>query len=454
MNIVLKWMVLAGFWFLLLVPGGLGEDLRTRAEAEVLVEQAYLDVLHRHPEPRGLTTHVDLLLGGMPIENLRSALAESGEGKRVTQRVRRRTGLLLFPGVILSVFLLVVFIRSGSGKEFVFKTILLFLSLGVACLVAEMALRAQASWRSQQTTEAWKNIEGAKRPNTNALVTLKDVIHLSANSNIIYEMFPNLDVRFLGRAMHTDGEGFRVTPGSEETPDAFRIVGLGDSVMFGWGVADEETYLSHLCGQWKQKKGGPVAVWNTCVPGYNTTMEVETLEAKLLSKAPNLVLLHYVDNDLGLPNFIPQKDESVRQTKSLLIAAVSGWRGGRKRAATFERLVRRKGPTPEAYAHMVGESACSDQIRRLASLSAHHGFDVVVICNWAAPDFLAAVAEDVGIPIIELGGMIRRYREESQIKGFQGSVLTVSQSDPHYSALAHELIADEVLRRLQEEGLY
>jgi hypothetical protein len=313
------------------LPSGAGQaDPGSEGRAEQLIEEAYLDILHRHPDPAGLDTHVDLLREGVRIDDIRTALADSDEGRRVAERTRQRTILLAAPAACVAVFLGVVFIRSRNNKEFVFKTILLLLSVGMVCGVAEVGLRVQANWRGQQTAEAWKNIEGARKPNPDSLVTLKDVIHLSSHPDIVYELFPHLRVRFLGKAMHSDESGFSITPGSEEGSKAFRIVGLGDSVMFGWGVADEETYLVHLCEKIKATRGEKVTVWNTSVPGYNTTMEVETMEQKMLSRRPDLVLLHFVENDLGLPNFIPQKDESLTETRSYLVAALSRWRGGRR----------------------------------------------------------------------------------------------------------------------------
>jgi hypothetical protein len=86
-------------------------------------------------------------------------------------------------------------------------------------------------------------------------------------------------------------------------------------------------------------------------------------------------------------------------------------------------------------------------------MSTEHGFDVAIICNWSAPAFLASTGKALGIPIIELGPMIKAYRQKHTIKEYMGSVLTVDKRDSHFSAHAHELVADEVFRRLKEEGM-
>jgi hypothetical protein len=65
-----------------------------------------------------------------------------------------------------------------------------------------------------------------------------------------------------------------------------RIVGIGDSVLFGSGVAHGDTFLAVLENLLAAAlPGRRVSTVNTGVPGYNTTMEVATLEQKCLDLA-------------------------------------------------------------------------------------------------------------------------------------------------------------------------
>jgi hypothetical protein len=420
----------------------------TPEQAKAEVERVFLEVLQRYPDEQGLKTHARFLMEGKSVEWLEKTLAESSEGKRVAERRRRRGWVVAVPVAVLAVAFLVVFLRRKSAKDFVFKTALILLPLVVAACLLEIGLRFRAGRFARKTAEAWRNVEGARRPGPNASATLRDVIHLSPHDDVVYEMFPDLCVRFLGKRLTTDEQGFRVTPGSADDPGVPCIVGLGDSVMFGWGVADEDTYLARLCSRL-----APVKVINTAVPGYNTVMQAATLERKALRHRPDLVLLHFVENDLHLPNFIPREDPTIRRTRSYLLAEWSQWLGGRWRAHTFARLARSDGTVPAACAHMVGEEACVRSLRKLAGLAQTYDFRVAVICNWTAPAFLQSAATDLEFPVIELGETIRSYRAEHDIKGFEGSVLTVSRHDPHYSALAHGLVAETIYQRLKSEGL-
>ena len=86
--------------------------------------------------------------------------------------------------------------------------------------------------------------------------------------------------------------------------------------MFGWGVDDDETYLTRLT-QRLTEHFSPVR-WealNTVVPGYNTVMEVETLRRRALHYGPDLVLVHYVGNDRRLPYFLAEASESTMRMR-------------------------------------------------------------------------------------------------------------------------------------------
>jgi hypothetical protein len=58
---------------------------------------------------------------------------------------------------------------------------------------------------------------------------------------------PNLTVTFLNQTVTINANGFRGDSiPIAKNPRSIRIIGIGDSVMFGWGVKDEETYLAIL----------------------------------------------------------------------------------------------------------------------------------------------------------------------------------------------------------------
>ena len=104
----------------------------------------------------------------------------------------------------------------------------------------------------------------------------------------IYELIPNTKVvlkNWLGRQdtpLELNGDGFRDRDYAKpKPPGVHRVVGIGDSFMFGWGLKPGKDYLSLL--EERLAAEAPTARWevlNMGVPGYNTAMEVETLKAR------------------------------------------------------------------------------------------------------------------------------------------------------------------------------
>jgi lysophospholipase L1-like esterase len=82
--------------------------------------------------------------------------------------------------------------------------------------------------------------------------------------------------------------------------DAFTIVGLGDSIMYGVGQKREQTYLEQARHALAEHGAGAVDVVNLAVPGYNTLQE-DAVHRELGDRlAANLVLLHYWSDDARL----------------------------------------------------------------------------------------------------------------------------------------------------------
>jgi lysophospholipase L1-like esterase len=104
----------------------------------------------------------------------------------------------------------------------------------------------------------------------------------------------------LGAAASTDAFGQRVRVGPPEEPGATRIVVLGDSVAFGFGLADDETIgsaLEELLAS--ASAGGPRPVVRTVAsPGWNARNAFRYLTAHLGRLRPDVVLFLPVGNDL------------------------------------------------------------------------------------------------------------------------------------------------------------
>ena len=105
--------------------------------------------------------------------------------------------------------------------------------------------------------------------------------------------------------IHTNSGGFRVSPTRQEfgkgKPDnTFRILLLGPSFAFGWGVNYEETFaaqLQRILADRHFAKGSRIEVLNHGVPGLPAANELAWLKHVGNDYAPNLVI-HFVYGSL------------------------------------------------------------------------------------------------------------------------------------------------------------
>jgi hypothetical protein len=294
---------------------------------------------------------------------------------------------------------------------------------------------------------------------------LGNVVSLSADSRIVYELVPGLDVTFLDVPLRTNADGFRgpLVPAARTRP-AVRVVGLGDSVMFGWGVSEEDTYLARAVPLLEATSPGVAwEVVNTAVPGYNTVMEVATLEAKGLRFDPDLVILNFVGNDLGLPNFIEEEPDVLSLRRSFLVdfvrARLAGTPEPGRHLVGVSPEERRFGGeadvarVPPRYRALVGLAAFRGAMHRLRDLARERGFDVVVLAHPDAPDVAREAAREMGFLLVETGTAVRAWAREHGLEDIQQPPLTVTGADPHPSATGHAIIATVLADSLRSSGL-
>lgn len=95
----------------------------------------------------------------------------------------------------------------------------------------------------------------------------------------------------------SNSEGFRGTReyALKKPGGVFRVVAMGDSVVNGYGVEDEETFCALLEKRLGSKR--PTEVLNMGVPGFSTAEELIQLQHVGLRYEPDLVVVGYFIND-------------------------------------------------------------------------------------------------------------------------------------------------------------
>jgi len=81
-------------------------------------------------------------------------------------------------------------------------------------------------------------------------------------------------------------------------PDERRVLVLGDSVTFGWGVNQGKTFSDHMEPLLSAETGNKWQVINAGVNGYNSEQEATYLRIEGMQYSPDIVILVYVDNDI------------------------------------------------------------------------------------------------------------------------------------------------------------
>lgn len=165
---------------------------------------------------------------------------------------------------------------------------LFFASLLVCVVAAEAVLRV----RSQRDTV---KREGDTKHHFNVFRPDPVLSHaLRPSWSGVHEKF-DFSVR-----VSTDANGYRSTvhpePSARSTSPARRILIVGDSFAFGWGVEDVETFASVLAA--RAGGSGPVEVTNAGVPGYSADQYLLFLRSRGFALDPDLVLVVLCANDV------------------------------------------------------------------------------------------------------------------------------------------------------------
>jgi len=340
---------------------------------------------------------------------------------------------------------------------------LLALGSTLFCLaLGEVVLRGRAHLQARGLLTP--DLELPVDPLPGTRVQLGEMIRRSANRRIIYELRPNLRVVYQGAPVTTNAAGFRGPAIAATKPAGVeRIVGIGDSFMFGQGVADHETHLARL----EARRGGSVETANLAVPGYNAAMEVETLLEKGLRLRPDIVVIEFIGNDLDLPNFIAAEPQVLSLRRWFLADFVAQRLRSRRRAAgnglvdaprdTWDGEKYRSDPdsVPPAYRDLVGWPAVERAYRTLHAASVEHGFRLVLL-RWdsiADERRLVALAESLGFVVLNLSPLVETRARELGYPSWIESPLVLSQRDNHPSAMAHDLVSEAVERVLVEQCL-
>ncbi len=207
--------------------------------------------------------------------------------------------------------------------------------------------------------------------------SLGDLVRPSAAPDIVYEFKPNLDTCFYGARIHINADGLRARAeyARPKPPGVYRVLLLGDSMTFGQGLRDEDTFATLL--ERELSAGGiTTEVINSGVPGYNTAQEAAYLRRTGMSYEPDCVLILFIGNDLGLPHLMLRPRRAPIVAGSHLLGAIdaalnshafqraaSDWFDIATGPTSFDVSPEEMDRVPDEYRYMVGEAGYRRALR-------------------------------------------------------------------------------------------
>jgi lysophospholipase L1-like esterase len=294
-------------------------------------------------------------------------------------------------------------------------------------------------------------------PPRGAAVGLAELIRPSPHSRLVFELRPNLVVRFRGAAVRTNSRGWRDREFEIAKPaGTMRIVGIGDSIMFGWAVEEEERYTSRL--EAMLEKSYPERSWEVLTlasPGYNLVMEVEALERYGLDYEPDLILYGYTANDRCLPNFVAEGAD-VYGRELFVMRYLTGPRlvaresvvSEQPRGAGFSDQFCSTSSVALEYRPLVGDENFRGALEGLEALGRERDVSVVLVSH-PGPRELPWPDVPAGIEVVHATG-----QDGASGPGWLPLELRISRDDPHPNAAGHAMIATNVFDALARRGIW
>lgn len=298
-------------------------------------------------------------------------------------------------------------------------------------------------------------------------VALGDLIQKSAHAGRVYEFMPEIEAKYLGKMFQTNSFGMREDKVSLDKDDAvYRIAGIGDSVMFGWGVEQSDTYLKVLQRNLNAKDHTKsYETLNFGIPGYNTAMEVDTYEHVVRKFNPDLLIMHFVDNDLSIPFFMTRPDDLFSLESSFLFKKLwdfyETFKKEEKSAQSFvgvefkgEDAVDKKKVLSQ-YQYMLGKEGFNKAMKKLSSMLCEDKIPMVILVGRLQGDMgrmLKTAAEKYGFHLVEVYEIVNRYVKDHNIEDTPAArkkLLWIHKDDPHPNELGHRLYAEALSEKLE-----
>ena len=325
--------------------------------------------------------------------------------------------------------------RPPESPKILLNIVVLLIAILVGCLALEVALRVIFYQSTDFSMEMWKYAVQLKRPVDNPQISFRHA--------------PNRSAFLMGVPVSINSDGLRDRDFSlEKPPGVYRIMMLGDSTTFGWGVREENTaakFLERKLNENPLPGYKSVEVMNAGVGNYDTVQEVTYYETIGWKYHPDLVVLVFFIND---PESVPVEHKGFLIDRSYLIAFATN---------RIDGLLRHAGVRPDWKAYYAslydddkpGFQACKQALVSLANSTRSHDAKLLVailpelhVINGETYPFKAQhqkikdIVAARNVPVIELIDGLKDHGPEE--------TLWVTPVDDHPNAKSNDLISNQL----------
>jgi lysophospholipase L1-like esterase len=326
-------------------------------------------------------------------------------------------------------------IPRGRYRDVLLNIALLVGVVLACCIASELVLRVAFARTMDFSMEMWKYGAQLKQP--------------VADPRLSFAHVPNRSAFLMGVQVAINSHGLRDHEYSlSKPPDVYRIVMLGDSTTFGWGVTLEQTAAKILEAELNklQVTGyNRFEVLNAGVGNYGTVQEVTHYLTYDRDFHPDLVILQYFINDAEP---VPIERQPFLLGQSYLLAYAT---------SRFDSMMRSTGISPQwkqYYAGLYedGLPGLEAAKQALATLASHTRADGTKLLVTILPELreinhgypfvsqhqtIKEVLAAHEVPVIELIEGLRDHGPESS--------LWVTEADAHPNGKANALVAAQIL---------
>lgn len=364
-------------------------------------------------------------------------------------------------------------VHTCALKTLVQNALLIVGGLFVALLLSEMIVRAYEGRIVAPGAAGWE------------LMAVRRIIYQPVDNEALnYMLKPDMQYEFEHIHVLINSQGLRGDLVSEEkSRGVYRILGLGDSVTFGWQVRQEETYLQRL--ESMLNVNDPLRhyeVINASVPGYKLGHELAYLKEYGVRYQPDLVIVGFcVLNDadgtravyVGDGNIagVPLNSSFAPTDAGGVVARVKGFL--RQKSHLYHFVTQQYGMLRDRWSKSSRTSGTAyhwpfpleredelwglirSQILEMQDVAEEHGAGLLLVVfptlsqvvSEDAPlvpqEVLAGFAQQIGVPVVDA---LLPFREYGRSRVF-------ADDFSHPSAFGHQLVAEEIFGVLQEMGV-